>query len=469
MKFLRITGRVILGLFVLTALTLIVCLKPVDETPYHQTDFYRQTTHRLAALPRPMVPRGPLRAGWAKVNLTPGFTTPTGGYGIRQGRHWRVVQDSLWVRAIALDNGTAPVVLISLDLLICPPTVTEQLKRRLPELGLRWENVYIGATHSHNSLGGFAPGPVGRLFSGEFDPRIVDHITNTILRAIRLARQQLAPVTVGYADVDAPDLVYNRVVENGPVDGRIRLVKLQVIDNKPTRPNASALLCTFSGHATVMNMQADSLLTRDYPGALVDSLEARTGGFALFMAGAVGSSGPEVQGLDNAPGIRAYTNSLLARIGPVLPTLDTKIDNRLSLTTLPLSLREPQARILGNWCVRPFVFRALYGDFPADLKTLRIGPTVWLGTPCDFSAMLAAPLLDSATKQGDKLLITSFNGGYIGYVTPDRYYQNQSYETYTMNWFGPQSGAYFSELMTGLIGAVAYNANRATASPNRLK
>ncbi len=59
-----------------------------------------------------------------------------------------------------------------------------------------------------------------------------------------------------------------------------------------------------------------------------------------------------------------------------------------------------------------------------------------------------------ATRKGLNLMITSFDGGYIGYVTPDRYYGRKAYETRDMNWFGPQNGAYFEEMMAGLLGKV---------------
>ncbi len=450
MRFLRITGRILLSIVLMLAVILAICLAPVDDTPYRQTDFYRQTTRELAALPRPLAPRGPLRAGWAKVNLTPGFTTPTGGYGVRGGKHWEAVADSIYVRAVVLDNGSSRVALIALDLLITPPTVTAELKRLLPTIGWKWEQIYTGAIHSHNSLGGFAPGLVGNLFSGDYDPRVVQHITSTILTAIQQASQQMEPVTIGYTEVNAPDLVYNRLDKTAPTDAIVRLVKLQ------KQSGQSALLCTFGAHATLIDIRKYQILSRDYPGALLDRIEHRTGQFALFMAGSVGSTGPEAAGATPENNVQRFADTLSTRILAALPAIHSRPgaappDSALSLLTLPLHLREPQARVLGNWCVRPFVFHSIYGDFPSDLKALRIGPTIWLGAPCDFSGMLASPLLRTASQQGDKLLITSFNGGYIGYITPDKYYESGTYETQIMNWFGPQNGAYFTELMTGLV------------------
>ncbi|WP_234736748.1 neutral/alkaline non-lysosomal ceramidase N-terminal domain-containing protein [Tellurirhabdus bombi] len=446
MKYVRILLKVLLGLVIFLGLFLAVSLSPVDYTPYQQTAYYRLTNQRLRKLAPPPKPKMPLQAGWAKVNITPPYTTPTGGYGARWGKHWESVHDSIYVRAIVLDNGSTKVALVALDLLITPPTVTEQLKKRLPEIGFRWEDVYTGAIHSHNSLGGWAPGLVGRLFSGKFDQRIIDRITDAILKSIVTAQQQLAPAALGFTDVSARPFIYNRLNNAYPVDDKIRLLKLQKTDG------TSALLCTYSGHATIVNMKAYQFLSRDYPGALVDKLEKETGGFAAFMAGAVGSTGSRASNeKDRFVAIDQFTDSLMTRISPALTNLKTRPDSALGVLTLPLALREPSPRILGDWRVRPGLFYSLYGNYPSDLKALRIGQTVLLGAPCDFSGELVPAIDQVATQKGFNLMVTSFDGGYVGYITPDKYYQLKAYETQTMNWFGPYNGAYFTEMMQGLL------------------
>jgi neutral ceramidase len=49
------------------------------------------------------------------------------------------------------------------------------------------------------------------------------------------------------------------------------------------------------------------------------------------------------------------------------------------------------------------------------------------------------------------LIITSFNGGYAGYITPMKYYDQNGYETRVMNWFGPGNGEYFSECVRRMV------------------
>lgn len=452
MKVVRVLLRILLGLVLFIILFLAVSLAPVDDTPYRQMPYYAQTKQRLDQLPAPPRAKSLIRAGWSKANITPPYTTPTGGYGVRRGKHWRVVSDSIFARAIVLDNGSTRVAVVSLDLLITPPTVTEALKKRLPEVGLRWENVYTGAIHSHNSVGGWAPGLVGQLIAGEYDEKIVTRITDGVLTAIRNAQADMDPVQIGYGQTDASDHIISRIAHSGPtrpLDGQVRLLKLQ------KQTGESALLCTFAGHATLFNGDNGDYLSRDYPGSLVDRLEKTSADFALFMAGAVGSTGPRARGTTDFQEIRNYAGDLALRIERTVPQIQTRPDSSLAILTLPLGLREPHPRVIGNWRVRPWLFYAIYGDYPSDLKALRIGKTVLLGTPCDFSGEFVADFTPLTTKKGVNLMITSFDGGYIGYVTPDRYYDRTTYETRDMNWFGPYNGAYFEEMMMGLLEKIS--------------
>jgi neutral ceramidase len=437
---------VLLGIL---AVFFILNLIPVDDTPYQQTDFYRQTLTRLNNLPRPQRPTQPLSAGWAKVNMTPAFTTPTGGYGVRRGKHWTIVHDSIFARALVLDNGGSRVAVVGLDLLIVPPTVVEQLRQRLPEVGLRWEQVYMGACHSHNSLGGWAPGVVGTLIAGDFEQRIVDHITNAVLQAIRQASGQLAPATVGYVETAAPDLIHNRLHDNGPEDDRVRVLQLRKASGQ------TALLTSFAAHSTIVDSNVPQWLSRDWPGVFVDNLEKQPGQFALYLAGAVGSMAPTEIGPTEDDQLRFMGDSLTARVQTALRNSQTQPDSTLGLLTLPLTLREAHVRVSDGWRIRPWLFLKLYGDYSTEIKALRIGPVVLLGMPADFSGELATKLTAEASKLKLNGMITSFNGGYIGYVTPDEYYREARYETRDMNWFGPQNGAYFNEISKKLLVKLA--------------
>ncbi|HYC85987.1 MAG TPA: hypothetical protein VEB86_12235, partial [Chryseosolibacter sp.] len=64
------------------------------------------------------------------------------------------------------------------------------------------------------------------------------------------------------------------------------------------------------------------------------------------------------------------------------------------------------------------------------------------------------PLDSAASTFGATVMVTSFNGGYIGYVTPGKYYDLDHHETRLMNWYPPGTGEYVSTCLQKLIGVV---------------
>jgi hypothetical protein len=460
MKLIRYVAYALLGLLGLILLFLAVSLVPASSVPYLQTDAYLQTLKNvdslrrtLPALPaaapdstpaRAAVPK--LKAGWAKVALTPAQATPTGGYGVRNGQPYLSIHDSVFVRAIVLDNGATRVAVVSADLLLIPPTVTAQLREKLPAIGFTLQQTYLGATHTHNSLGGWGERLAGRIFAGKFNPATVTWITDRIVEAIATAQRRLVPAETGYAQIYQADMVHNRLVgDEGTIDPFVRLLKIRKITGE------TALLCTYAAHSTTIEPNL-VVLSRDWPGALVDSLERqKTVNFAQYMAGAVGSMAPLEEGKTDWEQLRNEALGLQLEIQRVVRQVPLRADSTLRLVTLPLALREPQWRVLGNLKMRHWLWRKVYGDYPADLKALRVGNTLLLGAPCDFSGELVADLSAEAQQRGLNLMITSFNGSYIGYVTPDKYWSRDSYETYTMNWYGPGTASFFGYFMGKLI------------------
>jgi hypothetical protein len=209
----------------------------------------------------------------------------------------------------------------------------------------------------------------------------------------------------------------------------------------------TAAIVTFSAHATCLASK-DHALSRDYPGALVDRLEKnKILQFAAFAAGGVGSHSPAAPGSDYKK-IANMANGLFQKIEAGFDTISLFHQTKLSSVQLDLPLRKPQWRISENLRLRPWLFYGLYGDYPSTITALKIGNITWIGAPCDFSGELTLHI-QKTYKQ--PLLVTSFNGGYIGYITDDTYYDNTHYETRVMNWFGPQNGAYFTEAINRLL------------------
>jgi neutral ceramidase len=446
MKFLKITAKILLGLLIIVLIFLAFTIAPVDRTDYREMTYFMEMNDKIEAWKPAKDSANNFKSGWATVNLTPSKPTPTAGYGDRKGKPYQSIHDSVYVRAIVLSNNSKPIAIVSCDLLIFPPEVTILLKDRLKTIGFDWSQVYVGTTHTHNSLGAWGKNTVGELFAGKYDQNTVNFIADKVLEAIKKASQNQVSAKIGYGEINAKELVFNRLVGDklGTTDPMIRVLKMQ------KQTGEMAILTTFSAHATTLNADKN-ILSADYPGEYVKRT-ALSVDFSAFMAGAVGSSGPTGEELhDDFKQEKTISDGLSTKVLKEINNIKTQEIKNLSLSSFEVSLREPQVRFAENWRFRPWVFKTMFGDYPAEIKALRIGNNVLIGTPCDYSGELMPEVLQAAKSRNLNLIVTSFNGGYIGYITHDRHYNLNSYETRIMNWYGPQNGLYFQDIIQKIL------------------
>jgi hypothetical protein len=444
-KVLRFVGFFFLGLLALILLSVVISVVPIDRS-VDRSEMLTEMTNEMDTLPKVEPAVTGFLVGHAKENLTPSHPTATAGYGKRRGKLYKSVHDSIYVRTMVIDNGKQRVAIVSADLLIIPPTVAELLEKELPSIGFSLDNTYLGAIHTHNSIGNWGKGVMTFLY-GSYDDAIVHFIVDKIKSSIVKASQDLKPAALKSATIPLDNIVYNRLIDNGPVDSLLRVIEVQHADS------SKLLLMSFTAHATCL-FARDLVLSRDYPGKLVDAIEKQGYDFAMFMAGAVGSHAGKVpeQGWSCVDLLAdEVTKGFLSN----RDKLTEITDSTLAMRRVPLLLSEPQAKVLKDWRLRPWTFDLAFGDYPEYLTALRIGDIVLLGLPCDFSGEFN-PMLDSlATRHGLKAMVTSFNGGYIGYVTPGKYYDVDHYETQLMNWYGPGNGEYIEHCVEELMLTVA--------------
>ncbi|MBL7844864.1 MAG: neutral/alkaline non-lysosomal ceramidase N-terminal domain-containing protein [Cyclobacteriaceae bacterium] len=379
--------------------------------------------------------------GFAKVNLTPPFPVATAGYGKRKGKIIEGIRDSVFVRAMVLHNGSQRVAIVSADLLIIPPTVTALLERELPQVGFSLENTYLGATHSHNSIGNWGEGATALLY-GAYDDKVIRLIVDQIKESIASANRSVKQATLKSGTIAVPDAVRNRLIKNGPVDSLLRVVEMHQSDG------SKQVLLSYTAHATCLSSR-DLRLSRDYPGALVDAIEAQGYSFAMFMAGAVGSHACRIpEGEDCIGWMASELSSYLTNNSNALAPMSS---SALAFYRVPLLLTDPQPKLTGSLRLRAWLFRYAFGEYPVHLNALRIGNVLMIGTPCDYSGEFNRHLDQYASQYGLTTMITSFNGGYIGYVTPDKYFDEDHYETRLMNWYGYGNGDYVTSCIESLI------------------
>lgn len=434
----------VVGLVVVFAL---ISIGPVDRTPANELPSYQAMMDSLENLVISVDDStGGFSVGYGKVSITPPRPVATAGYGKRKGKLYKTIHDSIFVRTMVIRNGLHKVAIVSADLLIMPPTVTRLLDEKLSGTGFTLDNTYLSATHTHNSIGHWGEGAT-RFIYGPYEDSVVHFIADGIVRSIIAAEADVTPAIIRSGAIPIPGAVENRLIDNGPEDPWLRVLEVQRADS------TTAVLVSYAAHATCL-ASATLALSGDYPSEVIDKLESNGFDFAMFLAGAVGSHKVSTPTLDweciswMAEQITDAFLSGRARLQVVR-------GDALVMKRVDLPLGDPQVKISRKWKLRSWLFRSAFGEYDAFLTVLRIGNVVMLGTPCDFSGELVRSLDSTAAGFQMQAVVTSFNGGYIGYVTPGKYFDIDHYETRLMNWYAPGTGEYIRKCLQKLIVAAS--------------
>ncbi|MGB0525788.1 MAG: neutral/alkaline non-lysosomal ceramidase N-terminal domain-containing protein [Flammeovirgaceae bacterium] len=440
MRFVRRTLRVVIVITIFLASV----IGMIDRSSFSQTEDYQAMMSTLDHFDLNATQGDSiLQAGWAKVNITPSFPVKLVGYQPR-GPH-TAVHDSLYARVMYLKQGQQQVAIISLDLLIFPPLLRKELAKRLPEINFSIEQTYLSASHTHTGFGGWDNSPLGGTLMGGYNQEIMEWLSERILQAITQAKKVSTIAELKYQKIPVEHFLENRLDKTHEVDHWIRLVQVTQVER-----GKSGVLLSFSAHATNINKNIHKL-SGDYPNVWVNQLEKdERVDFGMYCAGMVGSH--RVKWMPHrdfekaklvGDTLAALTRSALAHTQELVPT-------DVGLKHIPVKLPASQLRLTAGLKVRNWAFEALMGKLEAAVTVLKIGELVMIGMPCDFSGeiFVEQELDELFAKRNREVMITSFNGFYVGYITADEHYNTKAKEEVrVMNWVGPNMGAYFTEII----------------------
>lgn len=447
-----IVGSIILAIF----LVWFLITSSVDSTPYFDTTYYQETMARIDSLKAATVIQSydSLEAGFARVSITPelnqpednysngAFTkVPLAGYGGREGKPATGIHDSVFVTAAALRVVHHTIIFVSADLLIMPPNVIDSVTALLRKKGIQRHQLFLSATHTHSSVGAWGPGFVGELFAGEENPQIERWLALRISDVVVAAVEDLRPARIATGNFPVEAYTRNRLIgEVGTKNNDFSFIALEQKGHK------KAIIGSYSAHATTLG--ADNFeISADYPGYWARKVEQTSADYALFFASSVGSQSPvgEGNGFDRSKYIgEALADSLNAHLQHTTLS-DTATFACLTLKPeLPeFNIRVTESTNLTTWLSN----KLLPFSNNAYLQAVRLGDMVWITTPCDFSGEFALQLKNSLASYGFQTNVTSFNGGYVGYIVPGRYFYLDEYEPKVMGWFGPNMGEYTMDMI----------------------
>ncbi len=229
---------------------------------------------------------GRLRAGAAKVAITP--TTPQwiGGWG--ENRMMEGVHDDVWARALYLNDGQTELTLVSLDLVGVFRPDQAPIKQAVADaVG---PNVFISCTHTHSgpdTMGLWGPDEM----SPGWDAAYIAYVQERVAQAILAAKANAQPARLYFGSgYTKPE---DHVSENdqGPVDYEVAVMRVEA------RNDAKSTIATvfnFACHPEVAGgNHADfsvwKYISSDIGNYAYDQIESSSGGIAIWLQGALGA------------------------------------------------------------------------------------------------------------------------------------------------------------------------------------
>lgn len=257
---------------------------------------------------------GSLQVGVGRRIVTPPVGSILMGYAPRAAE---AVHDDLAVSAIALEHGRTRALLISADICVLGDPESTLCRSRVADAAaVPLENIILCATHTHS-------GPAMRATPGRND--LDQEYLNTtfgpqLVKAAEHAVDNLQPARMGVATRHSDVGVNRRQLEPS---GRVRLGQnpwgchdptMTVVSFRGTDGAPIANLVHYGAHCTAAGGNPE--ITRDWPGPMIDRLEAESGAPSVFFNGAEGDCGPRLpNGKTSGDGDVHYALELGARAG----------------------------------------------------------------------------------------------------------------------------------------------------------
>lgn len=336
---------------------------------------------------------GPLLAGAAKVQIQPPYPVVRAGYGPPRSEP-STTELPLHARAVVFESGSLRVAVVTLEVLLVPAPVASAVRGAAAKLGV--DEVWVAATHSHSSMGGYDARLVSQLAgTGRFRQDAQSALIQAGSEAIAEASRRMKPVRLEVAEGTLGGGIVSRAHGVEP-DPRVQSLRV-LADEGPV-----AELALVAAHPTLEARQGEAL-SPDYPGWLSAAGE-EGGAVRLVLMGAVGNSRPVAE----APEAFASTVSAALEKLPAAAAAD-----RLAFARVNVALPRPDASRLVPGVVRRAGANFLCTSAPrtVDVSAISLGGIRWVAIPGEVTTSASA-----AFEPGPATRVVSLVNDYIGYV-----------------------------------------------------
>ncbi|MBL8814804.1 MAG: neutral/alkaline non-lysosomal ceramidase N-terminal domain-containing protein [Planctomyces sp.] len=313
------------------------------------------------------------RAGFAKADITPQKPVPMWGYGDRHAALSKGVLDPLYAKAVVIEAGGERLAIVGLDLGRSPRADQMVRIRQAVQQQSGVGHLLISGSHTHH-------GPVIELLDeegkgrGTFDDAVAyaNELESRLIAVINAAAASLEDAQIGWGTT-AIDMNRNRHsgIEPKPRDTELGVIRIDHLSGKPL-----VVIANFAAHPTMVKGE-DLRFSADWPGQMMNAVEAGLGTNCIFMQGAAGdlstktteeTRGHELFGRAIAVHVQSVASSI-STSRPEKPSIASRSDIFEFPTRLPFS--SPLIQAMFSAAFFPELAQASLND---DLKSNIIHP-----------------------------------------------------------------------------------------------
>jgi len=415
-----------------------------------------------------------LRAGYAKVDVTPSGPVFMGGYDLRgapsDGVHGH---DRLYVRALVLEASGVRVAFVVADVIEIQGHDT--FRRRIAEVtGIPETNVLLGDVHNHA-----APSPNAEAKT-DWDRQFADGVVKAAQQAVaglqpvhiaagtghsRIAmnRRQARPAdsdsnltfdendasqSFGKHKTDHPVMIHEfggvvRLGANplGPIDDAVQIVRVDKASGGPL-----AIMIHYACHGTSLGGR-NSKVSGEWMGRMQEYVEKQFPGVgSIYLQGAAGDINPRVVG-----GLDGYKDNVETTwaLGEEIGREVARVYRGLS----PAAPASTRVQLETTDILLPRNYRELFQDFSATTITVpttvvRIGDLMWTTFPGELFSNIGKQV--KAASPATFAHLMGYTNGYVGYFPEQKAFAEGGYEVASTH-FDPQAERIYLKAIAALM------------------
>lgn len=387
-----------------------------------------------------------MRVGTSILDITPEPGCELSGYVARVQPSVGVV-DSLFARALFLQNGESGILWLHTDLIGLEREFVSRARTAISvRTGLPESSILFSSTHTHSG-----PASIHLTNCGEYNGTYLETLLSRLLTAAEVAMTSHEPVRVEFGEGKCELAVDRRKKATAHTDPRVGIVAWR-------RPDGSyaAILANYAMHNVGWGSD-NRMISADIFGSAARQLSAQLPGdpVVLFTNGACGNTNPP-EHAKSVPEIDDWARHLVLSVKTSLDDCAIEADGILKseIETVPLPLdiptavqvRECAARLREDmegqtgyvadrvrhtadlWekvMLEKVARNELTREALLDLQVVQIGPVSFVGMGAEAFSRIACDLRSSSRQNA---YVVGYANGLTGYLPTPEAYDEGGYE-----------------------------------------